>query len=115
VLGHPIIIRNAALLLRGQVIDSTGDEFFMPDDDWLWWGQLEGETYRLMIQNAEHSMATGVIELLKGAQAFYDSLILQTQRPKFDWTMDYNGGVITVTTQVGLSLAFAGALIVRWS
>jgi hypothetical protein len=31
----------------------------MPDDDYFWWGKLKGETYRLMVQNAEHSMATG--------------------------------------------------------
>jgi hypothetical protein len=30
-----------------------------PDDDQYWWGQLQGETYRLMVANAEHSFATG--------------------------------------------------------
>ena len=44
------------------VVDATGDEFFMPDDDWFWWKDMSdrsaGEIYRLMVDNAEHSFAT---------------------------------------------------------
>lgn len=84
------------------VIDSTGDEFFMLDNDHYWWGMLEGETLRLMIDNAEHSMATGIVPLLTGVGAFYQSLLDGSDRPKFSWTIDNDGpnstGKITVTT-----------------
>lgn len=44
---------------------------FMPDDDHYWWGMLPGETYRLMVANAEHSFATGILPLITGMTAFY--------------------------------------------
>ena len=30
------------------------------DDDHYWWDALEGEKHRLIIQDAEHSLATGL-------------------------------------------------------
>jgi len=92
------------LTMPKLVIDSTGDEFFMPDDDWYWWGKLEGETNRLMIHNAEHSMATGIPELLMGAQAFYLSILEGGSRPKFNWTIDAHTGAITVVADTQPSL-----------
>ena len=50
------------------VIDSTGDEFFMPDDNYYWWNQsLPGELHLLMVHNAEHSMVTGLPEVVQGS------------------------------------------------
>jgi PhoPQ-activated pathogenicity-related protein len=41
------------------VIDATGDEFFLPDDDYFWWHRdvfpNNKQTFRLIIPNAEHS------------------------------------------------------------
>jgi PhoPQ-activated pathogenicity-related protein len=70
------------------VIDATGDEFFMPDDDWFWWGDLPGETNRLMIANAEHSEATGIPTLLPGLIAFHQGLLMNSPRPVFSWSID---------------------------
>ena len=81
------------LTMPKLVIDSTGDEFFMPDDDHYWWGDLPGETHRLMVANAEHSMATGIIELLAGGDAFYLSLLEKQQRPKVTWDILPDGTI----------------------
>lgn len=86
------------LTMPKLVVDATGDEFFMPDDDWFWWGQLSGETYRLMVQNAEHTMVTGIVELLVGADAWFISVIENTPRPVFSWTVD-NQGAINLVSQ----------------
>lgn len=94
----PLVYKDN-LTLPKLIIDSTGDEFFMPDDDYYWWGDLPGETYRLMIQNAEHTMATGVLELLPGLWGFYTSLMKKTARPVFDWSMADGSGEITITVQ----------------
>lgn len=83
------------LTMPKLVIDATGDEFFMPDDDWYWWTnsgpELPGETYRLFISNAEHSMATGVFPLITGVEAFYKSLLYNASRPQIHWTLNYTG------------------------
>lgn len=85
------------LMLPKLVITATGDEFFMPDDNWYWWDDLKGEKHLLMVENAEHSMATGIPKLFQGASAFYQSLIFNYTRPHHDWTIDENGK-LTLTT-----------------
>lgn len=77
---------------------STGDEFFQIQDDQYWWGQLPGETLRMMVDNAEHSMATGALYLITGVEAWYWGLLTGTPRPTFDWTIDPTDGAITITT-----------------
>ena len=61
---------------------------------------LEGETKRLMVANAEHSMATGVIPLITGLDAFWQSIISNTPRPEISWTMAPDSGVIDFYTNV---------------
>jgi len=87
------------LTMPKLVVDATGDEFFMPDDDHYWWGMLPGETYRLMVANAEHSMATGLLPLITGATSFVNSVLHDKPRPVFDWSMDPTTGAITVDLQ----------------
>jgi PhoPQ-activated pathogenicity-related protein len=63
------------------VISATGDEFFMPDDDWYWWDSMEGDNFRLHVANAEHSMATGIPTVLKGIRGFFNTLREGTMLP----------------------------------
>lgn len=84
------------LTMPKLVMDSTGDEFFMPDDDYYWWGDLPGETYRFMQINAEHSFATGAPQLITSLNAWYNAIIDDFERPKFDWTMEANGSISIV-------------------
>jgi len=93
------LMYKAQLTMPKLVIDATGDEFFMPDDDYFWWGNLTGDTYRLMAQNAEHSEATGIFELLNGVHGFYDSLILGQSRPSLDWTIGDDGTIAATTNK----------------
>lgn len=81
------------------VVDATGDEFFQPQDDSVWWGQLPGESLRMMVDNAEHSMATGALYLITGVEAWYAALIRGIPRPTFTWAIDPNpnSGAITIT------------------
>ena len=86
------------------VIDSTGDEFFMPDDDWYWWnsegfpgtGPIKSENlYRLFASNAEHSFATGIYPLITGLDAFYTTTLApERPRPTLDWVLDHGDGSI---------------------
>ncbi|RYY33587.1 hypothetical protein EON62_04100, partial [archaeon] len=55
------LVYKENLTMPKLVIDATGDEFFQVQDDSFWWGQLPGESLRMMIDNAEHSMATGAL------------------------------------------------------
>lgn len=95
----------ANLTMPKLVIDGTGDEFFMPDDDYYWWGMLQGPTYRLMIPNAEHSMATGALPLILGLEAFWAAILTNSTMPQVNWSIAPTTGVITATTNVKPSMA----------
>merc|ERR1712130_971248 len=81
------------------VCNAGGDEFFLPDDTHYWWSQMPEPKKFLMIPNAEHSMATGILELLPAVGAWVLLNLHQQPVPKFNWHIDQHNGEITVTTK----------------
>lgn len=57
------------------IIDSGGDEFFLPDDSHYYLTEMKGPTYVNMLPNAEHSCAGHELQLLFNIKAFYVSVI----------------------------------------
>ncbi|XP_078610553.1 autocrine proliferation repressor protein A-like isoform X2 [Branchiostoma floridae x Branchiostoma japonicum] len=90
------------LTMPKYIIGSGGDEFFMPDDSYFYWDQLEGEKYRRWIPNAEHTMAGHEISLFFGIRAFFLSLVEDSPRPKMTWTRQTGttSGMITLHTNI---------------
>eukprot|EP00936_MAST-01D_sp_MAST-1D-sp1_P001145 g1145.t1 len=91
------------LTMPKLVVDMTGDEFFLLDDDAAWWDSrhgngtsaslpaLPGETKRLMVPNAEHSCLTGLPQLTRGIAAFVLSIQRRAPRPVLRWTTHRGG------------------------
>lgn len=86
------------LTMPKLVIDSTGDEFFMPDDNYYWWNDMVGELHLLMVHNAEHSLITGLPEVVQGVSSFAAGILTASTRPEMRWVMgaDEKSGNITV-------------------
>jgi len=85
-----------------MVVDSSGDEFFLPDDEYYWWDQMPGPKHFLENPNAEHSCATAVIQILGSVSAFVNGFFDSDPAPEFSWVIDYNNtGNITVTVPFG--------------
>jgi PhoPQ-activated pathogenicity-related protein len=78
------------------VLVSSDDEFMMMEWTRLWWDKFKGEKHLMIANNAEHSMATGIVELLQSLGCFAKSLFLNGTRPSFDWDLDLAKGAITV-------------------
>ncbi len=77
-------------------------QFFMPDDDWWWWppmSDMPGELNRLMIANAEHSEATGLLTLVPSLVAFQQGVLMGVPRPSFTWSIDQTSGDITIVSK----------------
>jgi len=87
------------LSMPKMIVNSGMDEFFLPDDTRWWWDDMAGEKYFLMVPNAEHSEATGVLELLPAVSTFLNAVFNRRARPTFDWTISPSGNDIAVTVK----------------
>lgn len=72
------------------VIDACGDEFFLIDDDMFFFDSLPGQKFRLMLPNAEHSLATAEQQAIDGATAFSLAVVHNLPMPKPSW--QFSGG-----------------------
>jgi len=83
------------------VLVSSDDEFMMMEWTRTWWDKFTGEKHLMIANNAEHSMATGIVELLQTLGCYAKSLFLNGTRPTFDWSLDLSKGAITVRIPPG--------------
>lgn len=78
------------------IINSAGDQFFLPDSSRFYFDDLPGVKYLRYLPNTDHS--------LKGSDAYatleacYRAVIHQTHLPEFSWTLEDDGS-IRVTTK----------------
>ncbi len=87
------------LQMAKMAINSGGDEFLLPDDTRFWWSGMQGKNSFLMVPNAEHSEATGVLELLPAVSTFLRGVQRgqdETLRPTINWTIAEGSGDIVV-------------------
>lgn len=85
------------------VVLSSDDEFMQFDWSDIWYSKLTGEKHLLIAPNSEHSLATGIPEILECLSAFYKSLALGIQhRPTFEYAYEAANGAITVTIPTGM-------------
>ncbi|KAI3379567.1 hypothetical protein SNEBB_009555 [Seison nebaliae] len=82
------------------VICSSGDEFFLPDNEINYWQQLSGVKYLKRNPNAEHSCAGHYVSIFSDLRAFFLANYEKHELPEFNWQRNYNGthGIIIVTT-----------------
>jgi len=77
------------------LINSAGDQFFLPDSSQFFFDNLTGEKRLRYIPNTDHGLDGSAYESLF---IFYQSILLGLPRPQFSWTVDPGNGSITVQT-----------------
>eukprot|EP01013_Petalomonas_cantuscygni_P008288 TRINITY_DN21004_c0_g1_i1.p1 TRINITY_DN21004_c0_g1~~TRINITY_DN21004_c0_g1_i1.p1 ORF type:complete len:562 (-),score=146.05 TRINITY_DN21004_c0_g1_i1:753-2339(-) len=92
----PIFYRDR-LTMPKLVVVSSDDEFMMIDDPNFWWNSMPGEKHLQIATNAEHSLVTGIAEVLETTTAFYDSVRKGGRRPQMSWTIDPDHATIELT------------------
>jgi PhoPQ-activated pathogenicity-related protein len=92
----PIHYVDRLARLPKTILVSSGDEFMMFEWTKNWKDTFKGETHVYIADNAEHSMATGIVGLLRTLSCFSNSVFLNGTRPTFDYQFDEEKGIISV-------------------
>lgn len=76
------------------MLNSTGDQFFLPDSSQFYFDALPGEKYVRYIPNADHSLRNS--DAWETLHAFYSSLLTGTPLPRFTWSLEKDGSIKVV-------------------
>ncbi len=92
---------RSRLTMPKFIMNSTGDQFFLPDSSQFYFGGLSGEKFLRYMPNTDHSGSVWY-----DFYAFYSSFLLNVPRPVFSWTKEVDGSLriqtVTSPTQVRL-------------
>jgi len=83
------------LALPKFIINSAGDQFFLPDSSQFYFKDLAGVKYLRYVPNADHS--------LKGSDAWqtllacYNAVLTGAHLPQFSWTIEGDGSIRVAT------------------
>eukprot|EP00944_MAST-04C_sp_MAST-4C-sp1_P012874 g12874.t1 len=80
------------------VMNAGMDEFLLPDDTTFWWSNMSEPKHFLITPNADHSQATGILELLPAMSTYVRSVLKNATVPQMTWTIDEVTGEITMKT-----------------
>ncbi|HEX5636686.1 MAG TPA: PhoPQ-activated protein PqaA family protein, partial [Gammaproteobacteria bacterium] len=81
------------------LLNSSGDQFFLPDSSRFYFDDLQGETHIRFAPNTSHSLAnskTGVADTLYSLLGWYQAILYNLPRPDINWQV--NNGVLNATT-----------------
>ncbi len=87
----PFSYRNR-LTLPKYIVNSTGDQYFLPDSSQFYFDDLKGEKYLRYVPNTKHDLQNSDAPL--SLEAFYESIVRGTPRPRFSWHFDKDGGIV---------------------
>lgn len=99
------------------VVNAGNDEFFLPNDNHLWWRTLAGEKHLLHLPNADHGFnflpTTDAPKVFEAALvAFFAKVVSGAPREAFTWQLASGGGAATIT--VG-NMSSAPTKVVAWA
>jgi len=84
------------LTMPKLIVNSTGDQYFLPDSWQFYYDDLPGEKYLRYVPNTKHDLNGS--DARETLDAFYESIQKGTPRPRFTWKMEKDGS-ITVNTK----------------
>jgi PhoPQ-activated pathogenicity-related protein len=73
------------------IVNSAGDEFFLPDSSQFYFDDLKGEKYLRYVPNSNHSLKD--TDAVESIIAFYQTVLSGTPRPKYSWTFETSGAI----------------------
>lgn len=77
------------------IMNSAGDQFFLPDSWKFYFKNLKGENHLRYVPNSDHSMRN--TDAYESMIAFYDSMLRNTPRPRYTWNVTKDGTILVST------------------
>jgi len=92
----PYEYRDRYAAIPKCLINSTGDQFFLPDSAQFYFHNLPGEKYLRYVPNTDHGL--GNSDAIQSLLVFYQSILKNAPRPKFTWSVKADGSIEVNTT-----------------
>lgn len=85
------------------IVNSSGDQFFLPDSSQFYFDDLPGEKHLRYVPNTDHTLNT---EAGYNLLVYYHSYLNNITRPSYSWTKEADGSlhVLTATTPSAVRL-----------
>ncbi len=83
------------LVMPKFILNSAGDQFFVPDSSQFYFDQLKGEKYLRYVPNTDHGV-TRRSDAAESLAAFYESIVRGWKRPEFSWKITPGGTIEAV-------------------
>lgn len=83
------------------ILNSSGDQFFLPDSSRFYLNDLKGETHIRFAPNTDHSLSnsqTGVADSLYSLLGWYQTILYELPRPDINWAV--KNGALNATTSL---------------
>jgi PhoPQ-activated pathogenicity-related protein len=73
------------------MINSCGDQFFLPDSWQFYWKDLKGPKHIRYVPNTGHGLKDS--DALDSLVSYYHSILYKKPLPKYEWNVAANGGI----------------------
>jgi PhoPQ-activated pathogenicity-related protein len=75
------------------IVNSSGDQYFLPDSSQFYFNDLRGEKYLFYVPNTDHRLRGAELATAESALAFYQSILANAPRPRFSWCFQDDGSI----------------------
>lgn len=79
------------LELPKYLLNSTGDEFFLPDSWQFYWDDLVGEKHVRYVPNSNHGMDG--TDVMASIDSWYHAIVHNVKMPRYSWGVDADGTI----------------------
>jgi len=79
------------LTMPKLIVNSTGDQFFLPDSSKFYFDDLEGEKHLRYVPNTKHDLNNSDATL--SLDAFYEAVLTGKPRPSYKWRYEKDGSI----------------------
>jgi PhoPQ-activated pathogenicity-related protein len=73
------------------IINSSGDQFFLPDSSQFYFNDLPGVKYLRYVPNTDHSLKNS--DAWETLMVCYQSILYKAPLPRFSWTLEKDGSI----------------------